>query len=215
MRAARCRRCRTLALVVAVHSYSVGADERGRVYFTCAAAAVMLAWVFNWLLRQYEIDLPWWFESPSVLGFYGSLVALFDRVLWRTAFGRLTGLSHAPNLDGRWVGKITSSFENFERELPATLDIDQTWTRIGIRLSTKNSGSQSEGASLVRESETSTTFSYLYLSEPRPGAVGTMQTHRGTARLALVSESSQLRLRGEYYTGRGRLNVGEMDFRRE
>jgi hypothetical protein len=197
-----------------MHSYSVGADERGKVYFTCAAAAVMLAWLSNWLLQRYELMLPWWLESPSVLGFYGGLLALFDRVLWRTAFGRLSGLSHAPNLSGRWDGQITTSFDDFGGPYPATLEIDQTWTRMSIRLSTKNSSSQSEAASLVRESGIATILSYLYLSEPRPGAIGTMQTHRGTARLALASENHELRLRGEYYTGRGRVNVGEMDFRR-
>lgn len=55
---------------------------------------------------------------------------------------------------------------------------------------------------------------YEYLNEPKSGAVATMHTHRGLARLSLRRDDGDV-LDGEYYTGRDRQHYGATWLRRE
>ena len=47
---------------------------------------------------------------------------------------------------------------------------------------------------------------HLYVNEPHPTAPDTMNAHRGTATLRLKGAV----LEGDYYTGRGRLEIGAL-----
>ncbi len=60
-------------------------------------------------------------------------------------------------------------------------------------------------------SEDETILIYEYVSEPNPGAVETLHIHYGTARVTLNDDN----LEGEYYTGRGRLNIGTIRLHRK
>ena len=88
--------------------------------------------------------------------------------------------------------------------------IGQDWTEILIRLQGPHSHSWSKSASMT-VSEDETSLIYEYISEPNADAVETLHIHHGTVRLTL----SDGNLEGEYYTGRGRLNIGTIRLRRK
>jgi len=160
------------------------------------------------MLNNYQISLPWWVESPSVLFFYGLLFVIFDKWLWQ--FLKKVNLVKTPNLNGEWEGNLKSSFNGHLSEVKATLKIFQTWTRIKILLITNQSSSYSETASIITDAPEGKYLNYQYINEPKSNAVKTMSIHRGTVRLIFDQEKNSLE--GEYYSGRDRQNFGSLHF---
>jgi hypothetical protein len=193
-----------------MHPYSIDTEERKNILFFLAIVCIFLAWSFFEILNNYQIDLPWWIESPSILFFYGLLFFVFDKWSWK--FFRKIGFVKTPNLNGEWKGHLKSSFDEHSSEIKATLKIFQTWTRIKILLTTEQSSSQSEIASIVIDAPEGKYLNYQYINEPKPNAVKTMSIHRGTTRL-LFNEKENI-FTGEYYSGRDRQNIGSLYFER-
>jgi hypothetical protein len=129
----------------------------------------------------FEIGLPWWAESPSVLFFYGFLYTIFDKWCWKWL--RKIGLIKTPDLNGEWAGTLKTSFDSHASELKTTLKIFQTWTKIKIILTADHSVSYSEAASIILEAPEGKYLSYQYVNEPKSSAVQTMSIHRGTTNL--------------------------------
>jgi hypothetical protein len=193
-----------------MHLYSIDTEERKNILFFLAVVCIFLAWSFFKILNNYQITLPWWVESPSVLFFYGLLFVVFDKWSWK--FFRKIGFVKTPNLNGEWKGHLKSSFDEHSSEIKTTLKIFQTWTRIKILLTTEQSSSQSETASIIIDAPEGKYLSYQYINEPKPNAVKTMSMHRGTARLLFNEKENTFS--GEYYSGRDRQNFGSLYFKR-
>ena len=193
-----------------MHPYSIDTEERKNILFFLAVVCIFLAWSFFKILNNYQITLPWWIESPSILFFYGLLFVVFDKWSWK--FFRKIGFVKTPNLNGEWKGHLKSSFDEHSYEIKTTLKIFQTWTRIKILLTTEQSSSQSETASIIIDAPEGKYLSYQYINEPKPNAVKTMSIHRGTARLLFNEKENTFS--GEYYSGRDRQNFGSLYFKR-
>ena len=193
-----------------MHPYSIDTEERKNILFFLAVVCIFLAWSFFKILNNYQITLPWWVESPSVLFFYGLLFVIFDK--WSWEFFRKIGFVKIPNLNGEWKGHLKSSFGEHSSEIKTTLKIFQTWTRIKILLTTEQSSSQSQTASIIIDAPEGKYLSYQYINEPKPNAVKTMSMHRGTARLLFNEKENTFS--GEYYSGRNRRNFGSLYFKR-
>jgi hypothetical protein len=139
-----------------------------------------------------------------------------------------------PDLTGHWEGEIRSSYEGEipddyladggHQPMPATLNIEQTWSKIIVHFETERSPSVSTGASFQTEGTLHTKVSYLYENE---GADVDEQAedegpYDGTARLTY--RESIDRLAGYYYTGPARASeqdgsqkttYGTMEFTRD
>lgn len=194
-----------------MHSYAIDTGERKTILLLLAGASIILTWGFHQLLGNSKIVLPWWVESPSVLFFYGLLYIFFDKWIWE--YFRRVGIIKTPNLNGKWNGYLKTSFDDHTSKIKATLKIFQTWTKIKVILTTEQSSSYSEVASLVIETPEGKYLSYQYLNEPKSNALQTMSIHRGTVRVLFDEKKNALS--GEYYSGRGRQNFGSLYFKRE
>jgi hypothetical protein len=150
--------------------------------------------------------LPWWFEAPSVLGFYALYFKVFDTKLWRLSVCRRVHLVSTPDISGTWNGYVSSSFDANGERYDATMVILQTWTHLDVRLSTRLSESRSIIATISTGYSSGRLLHYEYLNEPRPGAPSTMHIHHGTARVNVSSDNKILE--GDYYTGRDRQTFG-------
>ena len=191
-----------------MHPYSIETYERRNILLILAVISIALAWSFHQLMGIFEIGLPWWAESPSVLFFYGFLYTIFDKWCWKLL--RKVGLIKTPDLNGEWDGTLKTSFDSHASELKTTLKIFQTWTRIKILLTTDQSSSQSETTSIVIDAPEGSYLSYQYINEPKSSAINTMSIHRGTVRL--IFDEKKNTLNGEYYSGRDRQNFGSLKF---
>ena len=76
---------------------------------------------------------------------------------------------------------------------------------------TRSSRSRSVAASLRADDPLTPELHYLYSNEPYPTAPDTMHAHRGTAALRLKGAV----LEGDYYTGRGRREIGALKLTRD
>lgn len=192
-----------------MHPYSLDTNEHKLVPLFLAITAICSAWLLSKLLIEFSLEVPWWFDAPSVMGFYGLFYAIFDTYLWKIKLLSTLRLIKTPILSGEWHGTISSSF-NGGSNTNAKLTIKQNWASIQIVLTTENSTSCSLVASLALESAGGAVLTYQYQNDPRAGADTSMQIHYGTARLILNGNS----LTGDYYSGRGRQNTGELSFTR-
>ena len=191
-----------------MHTYSIDTNERKNILLILAVISIVFSWIFYKTLGYYNLSLPWWFESPSVLFFYGLSFVIFDKWLWK--YFKKINLIKTPNLSGEWNGNLKSSFDDHSSEVKATLKIFQTWTMIKILLTTDQSSSYSESASVIINVPEGKYLSYQYVNNPKPDAIKTMHIHRGTVRL--VFDKKKNTLKGEYYSGRDRQNFGSICF---
>ena len=89
--------------------------------------------------------------------------------------------------------------------------IEQTWTKMAVRLNAAESRSWSVTASVLTNAPEGLVLTYLFDNEPEVETVRTMQRFRGTA--ILVSDTPG-RLDGHYYTSRGRETYGSLKLSR-
>jgi len=197
-----------------MHTYITDSNERRLVPLFLAVLSILAAWGLHGLLETIHVSPPWWFDMPSLMGFYGLFYGAFDRWLWRVPAMRKVGLVKVPNISGRWKGYLTSSFNEHEKQCEACIDILQTWSHIRINLETETSRSYSLTASVLIETPNCVAISYEYVNEPKADAKATMHIHRGTARHTLCTVDGAEVFDGEYYTGRDRGTFGTLHFKR-
>lgn len=191
-----------------MHSYDL--EGRGRIYAGLAILSVTLVWLLDWSLNFADVDPPWWLSAPSVAGLYTMLYWVFDRHVWRWRLLRRFGLLSVPDLNGLWTGEIDSSFGEEGTNRDVKVNIMQRWASILVTFQAGESSSRSTMAAFKTRDTDSPELTYTYLNEPRGRATDTMQMHRGTCTLRLDGD----RLKGNYYTGRGRGTVGELKLAR-
>lgn len=188
-----------------MHAYASDAEDRKTVPTVLAVLAVAATLLLVYLIQTLKLQIPWWVDAPSVMGFYGIFYGLYNRVLWRLHIGPIR-LSMIPDVSGVWAGVLTSSY-NTETKINIVFFIDQTWSKIRIRTATETSTSFTTMAAFYTESN-EPGLTYEYLSKPGPFAKETMHMHPGTGHLDLSSNGRTLE--GQYYTGRDRQTFGSL-----
>ena len=192
-----------------MHTYATDAKDRQTIPLWLAAIAVAAALLLTSTLKTLSWEVPWWVDAPSVMGFYGLIYQWFDKFLWFQKFGFIS-FSTIPNLQGTWVGVIHSSYEGGTDIPGVILYVRQTWSQINVRLVTERSSSFSIMAAINTQDSSEPSLKYEYMNEPSALAPQTMQSHRGTANLQLSPDG--IILQGDYFSGRGRQNIGTMEF---
>lgn len=193
-----------------MHPYATDSHERRNVIFGLAVISVALTYALHQGIARIGVQVPWWVEAPSVIGLFGILYKTFDRYLWRLKVLRCLRIVKVPDLAGEWDVQGITSFNG--EPFRADGRINQTWTQISVVLDLEFSLSRSLSASLIIDQPEGATLSYEYRNDPKPHALPTMHSHRGTAVLRMRSANE---LEGEYYSGRDRQNYGSLTFRRK
>lgn len=190
-----------------MHGYASDSPFRGpKVYFIFGALAIGAASLLRELAMLPPVTGYIDAAALSAGAIYGGMVLLYERWGWRW-------LSTLKNLNGTWVGTITTS-HNGGTIVPCVMRVRQTWTRMAIELETQQSRSRTTMAALYEEQPGDIGLKYEYVCEPRNLAAPTMQTHRGVCMLAISTGPNELRLSGNYFTGRGRETRGEISLHR-
>ena len=185
-----------------MHSYEV--EGRGRVAVSLAVASILIIWLLHVVLDAIDFQPQWWLSVPSFAGCYSGLHWLFDLYVWKLGLLRKLKLIQLPDLNGQWVGEVKSSYSRDGHAHSVSVVILQRWSKILVRLETEHSRSRSIAADLRTIDLLNPELSYHYVNEPKSNAPGTMGMHRGTTILELIGST----LEGDYYTGRGRGEVG-------
>lgn len=189
-----------------MHPYSWNSPAHKIVIVGLAAPAILSTWPLFALPMA-----PAWIFGPVALLAYLGYLELFDRYLWRVSIFRSLRIVDVPDLNGVWEAGIKSSFSHLKEEHRIFVRIRQTWTRISITAETPESISTSVAAA-VRMTEKTVELIYTFDSRARGGSLESAQKHSGTTWLRLSPDRSQFA--GQYFTGRGRNNVGSLRLRR-
>ena len=194
-----------------MHNYLVDESVRNRVFIIAAALAIGSARLFNLIITNLNFNIPWWVETPSVLGFFGIYVWLYDNWLWNKIPFRKLRWFQIPDLQGKWDVIIKSSYKGFEEQTKAQATIRQTGNRMCITLQTAQSSSFSTYGAIARvDRQNNYELIYHYQNRPNPDSLETMSIHYGTAWIQIADNVQTMD--GEYYSGRGRQHFGTILF---
>lgn len=213
-----------------MHTYSTDNDNRPFVYGFIGIVSYFAVLGLGWFTKILSAALPVVAGLTISWGLgFTALSTAFSQYGWQTSFARTIGACKVPDFNGEWSGYMKTSYEGsipdqalHETNDPAadmqgvaaTLRIKQTWRKISIHLETRNSKSDSTGATVLTEDGQWPSLSYQYENDPDPDSKSSMTRHYGTADLALKTIGDGDVLEGFYYTGPGRENYGEMYFER-
>lgn len=152
---------------------------------------------------------------PDVVTLYVIAQFAFSRWMWRWPIFQ-GWLVPYPDLEGTWEGVLRSTWKDplTGEDIPprtVTLVVKQSFTSISCTLFTDESSSRSSAAQ-ISEDETSEalTLNYNYTNRSRATIRDRSPIHDGACSLRII-KSPQLRLEGEYWTGR--CTTGEIDVR--
>lgn len=145
--------------------------------------SVVVAYTINSFLQNY-ISSPWIFliDSLGVLGTYSFLFKLFDTFLWQLIPTGVLEIVDVPNLNGTWVGKLKSSYDQNKTPYNVRVEVFQTFSSIKICSYFSKSWSFSIVSDFYREADGRKVLHYVYKNEPRNNALATMDPHYGSAK---------------------------------
>ena len=190
-----------------MHGYAIDSRERVFVVRILFMASALVSAVAAMSIPSDVLPMRWLLPLPSMGLVFRVSYWAFDNWFWRWQFLRTMRLISVPDLGGVWTGTIASSYHEFENCLPVNVTIEQTWTKMAVRLNAAESRSWSVTASVLTNSPEGVVLTYLFDNAPEAEAASTMQRFRGTT--VLVSTDPG-RLEGHYYTGRGRATHGSL-----
>lgn len=190
-----------------MHPYSWNSRTHKVVTYGLIAPAILSTWPLLFI----PFEVPGWVFAPLGLLCYLAYYELFNRVLWRVRVFRFLRMVDVPDLNGVWEAALKSSFSHLKTEHRIFLRIRQTWTRISVTSDMPDAISTSVAAA-VRMTDKTVELIYTFDSRPKERVGAILQKHSGTAWLRLSPDRTQFA--GQYFTGRGRNNVGSLRLRR-
>ena len=194
-----------------MHDYAIDSRERVLVVRILFVASALVSGIAATLIPADLLPMRWLLPVPSIPLVFGVSYWAFDNWLWRWPFLRVLRLISVLDLRGKWTGTVASSYTDFEKTQSVTVGIEQTWTKIAVRLNAAESRSWSITASVLTNAPEGLVLTYLFDNDPEAESFGTMQRFRGTTVLVRTAADQ---LEGYYYTGRGRETHGSLKLRR-
>jgi hypothetical protein len=193
-----------------MHPFSLDSEARRSAFIAFAVGGSAAAWAQSLAFKAISIDVPWWVDTQGPIGFFGILVALWDRWLWKLSIMR--SLHGVPDLSGSWRVEVASSYDMHTRARGGRARIRQSWSHISVEFEMPETMSGSTSGSILLDDGADPELLYTYVTRPKAGSAASLQTSEGQARLRLDTDG---RLVGEYFTGRGRRTHGELILTRE
>lgn len=200
-----------------MHEYTITGHDRKMVYYVMAfLSAVVSSFLSGVLLHISQTTNISIFTAPSGVAIYGFLFIIFDKWIWRWDIPILSSVLVIPNMNGEWEGHINSSLPKSKRgDIPITITISQTYSKIRIRLESEYSQSLSQMATIQMQDPSFCSLSYEYLSEYRPDT-STVDRHYGVAKINLTVGMGKFAgtHKGSYYTEKSHNSSGEITLTR-
>lgn len=166
--------------------------------------------VLPWIESIIKTTIPNWIKIPSYLALYHLIVGIYEKSLWKYAFFKAIGLPVIPDLNGKWTGKVNSSYDT-NTTYSVDVEIRHNLSKFMMILKTNRSASETNCA-IITIQEPYSKLQYNFVSRPSSGAEFSMNIHDGTACLELSHDTDALT--GYYFTGRGRETYGDISLKR-
>ncbi len=197
-----------------MHEYIASHHDRKTVYYVLAVLSGIIGSGTSAVLAKaasWGIVLA----APSGVGLFLLVFLAFDHICWKWSFLYKHGLIKIPNLNGLWTGSITSSALGVEN-IPVSVMVHQTYSRIRVRLETDKSISLSHMATISMEDPACFNFRWEYLAEFRPYQGAEPKRHFGVTHMILKTQDREFHdvQHGSYYTELARETHGRINLQK-
>jgi len=169
----------------------------GRRMYTVLFLVCVLAAAIDLGLRR-EFNLPGQYAAVLALVFFLIFFYLFDKFLWKLPGFRILNYGMV-NVAGEWKGTITQATGEGPKPLPATLVIAQTWSTIGLLLTTEQAVSQAVMAQLLGADPAAIKLSWTYRIEGS-NAKSLADPGQGVIELTLTRGPQQMQFEGSFFS---------------
>lgn len=151
-----------------MHEYSIDADH-SKIIFYLALISIAVSTFASKGINTLNSTWPSFELTVSItaISIFGILYGLFNKFFWKLKFLNKLGIVYIPNLNGTWEGTFSSSYYDWEEEFPATLIIEQTWSKICITGKFNNSASSSYTTSIKVNGGEGIKIYYSYQNEKK------------------------------------------------
>jgi hypothetical protein len=158
------------------------------------AAAI---WVLIVFLSGKPLDWTWAKSLGLVAAIVVWILLAYDRWIWK--WPGICRLTKRPVLHGTWKAELKTDFPAREHEvIESYIVIDQTYSRLCVRMLFDRSESQSMNGDIVYENGRCTLY-YIFRSDKRALERNGNPPSRGGAELRIARRPA-LRLEGDYWT---------------
>ena len=124
-----------------MHWYASDSKDRRVAPWIIAIVAVLVAYGFGAFVTWQKMEVPWWFEPPTIMAAYGVLHWVYSRHGWKwRPFG--WRLSEIPDYSGTWFGILESSHAQGSKAR-GMVHVHQTWTELCVEFDFQKSRSYS------------------------------------------------------------------------
>ena len=198
-----------------MHDYSMDRHPKEKILFILAFLAIVATPFINQAFVQIQDTLGNWtipLSSVSAFMVFGAVFWIFNQHLWKCKLARKFLLM--PDLNGKWKCDGTTMIKGGqETNHPwnAEIDITQSWSKIIIRLRTKDSISSSTSASITRMEGQGFKVLYHYQNDPTQISE-TLNKHDGAAEIIFNQDCTEGD--GHYFTDQHRSTVGSLKLRK-
>ncbi|ERJ13314.1 Cap15 family cyclic dinucleotide receptor domain-containing protein [Haloplasma contractile] len=179
-----------------MEKYEIKGFDRSKVFVGIAGIALIVYVYFEIILKDSQdqnVKLLFYIISLSLL--YWLIFNLFNSLLWKLK------IFNIPNLNGKWKGKIISSYsdQSTKTEKECTITIKQTFTKIKIKLQTDTSMSCNVNGFLDITKVDSFQLSYEYENQANGNSTETMNDHKGYCIVDFEPEDNSIIGFGNYF----------------
>lgn len=180
-----------------MHNYSKLNNSDLNVYFGIAVISFILSIIigiyFKNIVPANPKDVFQILFAGYPLAIYGGLYWLFNNYAWKV----INKILKIPNLNGKYIGTLQSSYDEFKSAINFELEIQQSFSKILIIFKTKTSKSKSLSAS-IELLGSKVILVYNYHNKPQDLRASTLNEHKGTAWLEFDLSINEFE--GFYYT---------------
>lgn len=192
-----------------MHRYSIDNDYYVTILATITLFSAILNAIINIIIIPTIITNNLLIQLACfIISFFISFEAillLFDRCLWKLSF--INKIIKCPNISGNWEGIINNPDYP---QIPAEVEIKQTWTKIIINLKTETAITKTKALTFFAEDSDNPELCYIYYNE---STTTKLKSHGGTGRLTFHKDKNSLE--GDYYTDKHRKNHGTVVLNRK
>lgn len=197
-----------------MHDYSIDKHPKAKIIFALAFLAIFFAKHINdfFLCESLKLSLFARMNIP-VFAFFSLIYFVFEKYLWKVEVLRKIFL--VPDLNGTWscIGEtIIKDGGKTSIKWKGNLTITQSWSKIAICLSSKNSESKSLAASIKHEPGSGYRLVYQYSNNPNLNETE-LKIHKGVTELLFDEKAKEAS--GYYFTDQHRGTVGSIKLRKK
>lgn len=198
-----------------MHDYSMDRHPKEKILFILAFLAIVATPFLNQGFSNLQDMLGAWtmpLSGVSAFMVFATVFWVFNQYLWKCKIFRK--LLMMPDLNGKWEctgATIIKVGAETNHPWKAEIDVTQSWSKIVIRLKTKESLSCSTSASITRLEGQGFKILYHYQNDPTQISE-TLNKHDGAAEIIFNPGCTEGE--GHYFTDQHRNTVGSLKLRK-